>query len=101
MGEGKPSSTPGTRETYDGSATETHGANTNLDPNMQGGPSTAADRAATEDVVDQRSEQGTPGGLAEMPDPARQMDNSGLLRPSGEGDGADIIGASGDSRNED
>lgn len=100
MGEGKPSSTPGTSETYDGSATETHGANTNLDPNMQGGPSTAADRSATEEVVHQNSEQGVPTGLDQVPDPAKQMDNSGMLRPSGEGDGADIIGASGDSRNE-
>ena len=67
MGEGKPSSTPGTSETYDGSATETHGANTNLDPNMQGGPSTAADRSATEEVVHQNSEQGVPTASTRCP----------------------------------
>ena len=48
------------RETTTGSATETHGANTNLDPNMQGGPTTAADRAVAEEVGDQNAESGLP-----------------------------------------
>ncbi|MDO4244923.1 MAG: hypothetical protein Q4C89_02745 [Deinococcus sp.] len=63
MGEGRPRttvSTPATSETTTGSATETHGANTNLDPNMQGGPTTAADRAVTEEVTDQNAESGLP-----------------------------------------
>ncbi|WP_339094209.1 hypothetical protein ACINK0_05360 [Deinococcus sp. VB343] len=63
MGEGRPGttvSTPATSETTTGSATETHGANTNLDPNMQGGPTTAADRAVTEEVTDQNAESGLP-----------------------------------------
>lgn len=53
MGEGKPVSTPATSQTHGGSATETHGANTNLDPNMQGGPVTPADRAAAEEITEQ------------------------------------------------
>jgi hypothetical protein len=62
MGEGNPSrrpdtasspdavSTPGTMDTHDGDATSTHGANTNLDPGLQGGPATASDRAATSEI---------------------------------------------------
>ena len=33
-------------------------------------------------------------------DPARQMDNSGMLSVTGEGEDADVIGASGGDRNE-
>ena len=54
MGEGKPitSSTPETAstpidmDTHQGGAASTYGANTNLDPALQGGPATAADQAA-------------------------------------------------------
>ncbi|GAA5503978.1 hypothetical protein Dxin01_03746 [Deinococcus xinjiangensis] len=64
MGEGKPSSTtistPATPETHTGAANETHGANTNLDPNMQGGPITPADKAATQKVVDEKDKSGGP-----------------------------------------
>lgn len=62
MGEGKPVSTPATRGTTTGGATETHGANTNLDPNMQGGPVSGTDKAATRDVKEQNAEQGVPAG---------------------------------------
>ena len=62
MGEGKPGSTPSTPQTTTGSATETHGANTNLDPNMQGGPATTQDRARTEEITDQNTRQGVPTG---------------------------------------
>ena len=62
MGEGKPSSIPSTSQTTTGSATETHGANTNLDPNMQGGPVSGADQAATREVEEQKTEQGVPAG---------------------------------------
>ncbi len=55
MGEGKPVSTPATPQTHSGSDTETHGANTSLDPNMQGGPVTPADRAAAEEITEQAS----------------------------------------------
>lgn len=60
MGEGKPMSTPATPATTSGGATETHGANTNLDPNMQGGPVTGADRAATHEVNEQNAAQSGP-----------------------------------------
>lgn len=60
MGEGKPVSTPATRATTTGSATETHGANTNLDPNMQGGPVSSADQAAAREVEEEHAEQGAP-----------------------------------------
>ena len=65
MGEGKPaqqtpSSTPATSQTHTGAANETHGANTNLDPNMQGGPVTPADRAATKEVVQEEKKSGVP-----------------------------------------
>ena len=43
-------STPETMDNYGGGDASTHGANTNLDPNMQGGPATPADRAATEEI---------------------------------------------------
>ena len=57
MGEGKPGtvSTPETMDTHTGSATATHGANTNLDPNTQGGPLTGADQAATREVHEQHA----------------------------------------------
>lgn len=59
MEEGKPdtvsnaASTPETMDTHTGSATATHGANTNLDTNMQGGPQTGADQAAAQ-VIEQQ-----------------------------------------------
>lgn len=56
MGEGKPISTPTTLETHTGSATATQGANTNLDPNMQGGPSTTGDKAAMQEIKEQHTE---------------------------------------------
>lgn len=67
MAEGKADttiSTPETMDTHSGSATATHGANTNLDPSLQGGPGTAEDRAATDDIQTQHeraptSERGT------------------------------------------
>ena len=62
MGEGKPGSTPNTPQTTTGGAAETHGANTNLDPNMQGGPATAQDRAKTEEITDEHTQQGVPNG---------------------------------------
>ncbi|MFB9082434.1 hypothetical protein [Deinococcus wulumuqiensis] len=62
MGEGKPSSTLSTSQTTTGSATETHGANTNLDPNMQGGPVAPQDRAQTQEVTEQHAQQGVPTG---------------------------------------
>ncbi|PNY80679.1 hypothetical protein [Deinococcus koreensis] len=43
-------STPETMDTHGGGDASTHGVNTNLDPNMQGGPATPADRAATEEI---------------------------------------------------
>ncbi|WP_309570764.1 hypothetical protein [Deinococcus sp.] len=48
-------STPETMDTHTGSATATHGANTNLDANTQGGPQTGADRAATHDIEQQHT----------------------------------------------
>lgn len=58
MGEGKPGSTPNTPQTTTGGAAETHGANTNLDPNMQGGPATQADQRATNEVVEENRSPG-------------------------------------------
>ena len=70
MGEGKPTtpstpasgatSTPIDMDTHQGGAASTYGANTNLDPNLQGGPATAADRAATDEIEQQHEQQGTP-----------------------------------------
>ncbi|MFD1732047.1 hypothetical protein ACFSC4_14825 [Deinococcus malanensis] len=41
-----------------------------------------------------------PDGILNQSDPAKQMDNSGLLRPSAEGQDAAIMGGSGHARNE-
>ncbi|QFP75603.1 hypothetical protein [Deinococcus sp. AJ005] len=68
MGEGKPTttstpdtaSTPINMETHEGGAASTYGANTNLDPALQGGPATAADQAATDKINEQHEQQGTP-----------------------------------------
>ncbi|ACO45044.1 hypothetical protein DEDE109153_13370 [Deinococcus deserti] len=104
MGEGNPRSTinpPVTLETDKASATSSRGANTNLDPNLQGGPTTAADQAATQEITHQDAQPGgMPEGILDQSDPARQMDNSGLLRPSAEGADAAIMGGSGHARNE-
>ncbi|MCP2015127.1 hypothetical protein L1280_002288 [Deinococcus sp. HSC-46F16] len=96
--------------------TGTHGAsymgadsapdtNTNLDPSVAGGPQTGADREAAEDVADQYAQGSLSGGLAATPDPTRQNDNSGMLQPGltprdEDADGADVIGQSGDDRND-
>ncbi|GGL91108.1 hypothetical protein GCM10010840_31520 [Deinococcus aerolatus] len=77
MGEGKPttSSTPGApapdaistpidMDTHQGGAASSYGANTNLDAHLEGGPATAADRAATDEIEQQHEQQGTPA-----PDP--------------------------------
>lgn len=48
-------STPITQETHTGSATATQGMNTNLDPHVQGGPTTGADRAAADEIIDQKT----------------------------------------------
>ena len=61
MNDDKTISTPTTPEQSGGSAMETFGANTNLDPNMQGGPTTPADQAATREVVQEKTRQGVPG----------------------------------------
>lgn len=55
MGEGK-ISTPATPATTTGGATETHGANTNLSPDMQGGPVADADEAAAHEIAEQHKE---------------------------------------------
>lgn len=80
---------------YMGATPEAPDTNTNLDSAVPGGPATAADQQATDTIEEQHGE----GGGQTPPDPARQMDNSGLLNPTGQGDGASIIGASGDDRN--
>ncbi|GAA5535120.1 hypothetical protein [Deinococcus aluminii] len=98
MDEGKPGSTP-EPASYMGAGGDTPDANTNLDPSLQGG-TTRADRQATRHIEQQHAETGgLPSGLEDLPDPARQMDNSGMLNPTGEGRDANIIGASGEDRN--
>ena len=91
-----------TNESYMGAGDNAPDANTNLDPSLPGGPATEADRNATEAVEDSHAGSGQSGALPEggQSDPARQMDNSGMVSPSGEGQDAEIIGASGDDRNE-
>lgn len=100
MDEGKSGRTPATAS-YMGATPDAPDTNTNLDPGVQGGPATEADRQATQEVQDHHTGGGLPAAAGEQSDPARQMDNSGMLNPAGEGDGADIIGASGDDRNGD
>lgn len=68
MGEGKPASTPIDMDTHEGGAASTYGANTNLDPQLQGGPATASDRAATDQIEAQHEQQGTPGAEPESPE---------------------------------
>ncbi|BDP43122.1 hypothetical protein DAETH_30910 [Deinococcus aetherius] len=91
-----------TNESYMGAGDNAPDANTNLDPSLPGGPATQADRNATQAVEDRYAGSGQSGALPAdgQSDPARQMDNSGMLSPGGEGHEADIIGASGDDRNE-
>lgn len=60
MEEGKPASTPIDMDTHEGGAASTYGANTNLDPSLQGGPATDRDRAATDRIEEQHEQQGTP-----------------------------------------
>lgn len=60
MGEGKPASTPIDMNTHQGGEASTYGANTNLDPHLQGGPATASDRAATDEIEAQNEAPGTP-----------------------------------------
>lgn len=100
MDDSKPGSTPETGASYMGATGDTPDTNTNLDPGQQGGES-GADRQATEIIQDRHTEsRGLGSGENEQSDPARQMDNSGMVSPAGEGHGADIMGASGDDRNE-
>lgn len=99
MDEGKPGSTP-QAASYMGAEGDTPDANTNLDASLQGATS-RADQQATRNIEQQHTEtDGLPAGLGAQSDPAKQMDNSGLLDPTGEGRDADIIGASGEDRNE-
>ncbi|MDV6375958.1 hypothetical protein [Deinococcus arenicola] len=64
MGEGKTttevSSKPIDMDTHEGDAASTYGANTNLDPHMQGGPVNAEDQAAADEIERQHQQQGTP-----------------------------------------
>lgn len=86
---------------YMGATPDAPDTNTNLDAGVQGGPVTDSDQQATQDIEEQHAEGGLPGAVRDQSDPAKQMDNSGMLNPAGEGDGASIIGASGDDRNAD
>ncbi|SMB96003.1 hypothetical protein [Deinococcus hopiensis] len=87
--------TPAGGASYMGATPESPDANTNLDSNLATGPQTAVDRAAMQTIHGQGTETGA------MPDPARQSDNSGMVRPTGDTEDADIIGASGNDRNGD
>lgn len=93
-----------TNESYMGAGDNAPDANSNLDPSMPGGPTTEADRNATADIQNQYADSGEAGDVPGVPgaqsDPARQMDNSGMVSPTGEGQDSDIIGASGNDRNE-
>ncbi|WP_102125593.1 hypothetical protein [Deinococcus planocerae] len=91
-----------TNESYMGAGDNAPDANTNLDASMPGGPATQADQNATETIEDQHQGSGQSGALPAdgQSDPARQMDNSGMVNPTGEGRDADIIGASGNDRND-
>lgn len=91
----------GETASYMGATPDTPDTNSNLDPSQQSG-TTPADQQATQDIEAQHAGRGgLAQGTANQSDPARQMDNSGMLRPTGEGQDADIIGASGDDRNDD
>lgn len=59
-GTGTATSTPETAQDHTGSDHATHGANTNLDPDLQGGPVTPADRAATQEIEDQNAAPDAP-----------------------------------------
>ncbi|WP_216324816.1 hypothetical protein [Deinococcus aestuarii] len=91
-----------TNESYMGAGDNAPDANTNLGPGVPGSPVTGADREATGAITESHADSGQEGALPadEQSDPARQMDNSGMLKPTGEGRDAGIIGASGDDRNE-
>ncbi|WP_027461491.1 hypothetical protein [Deinococcus murrayi] len=96
---------PGTHGASYMGADSTPDTNTNLDPSAPGGPQTAADREAAGEVTEQHAQGGLAGGLAATPDPTRQNDNSGMLQPGltardEDADGADIIGQSGNDRND-
>lgn len=64
MGEGRPLSTPvstpETMENHEGGAASTHGANTNLDPSVQGGPVSADDRSFARKVEQEHAQDITP-----------------------------------------
>lgn len=62
MPEDRTRSTPATPESSVGSATETHGANTNLSPDLQGGPVAGADQVATQEVTERSGEPDPPDG---------------------------------------
>lgn len=101
MNEGKPGPTS-EPASYMGATPDQPDTNTNLSPDQPGGPVTPADRRATRAIENQHAEpEGLPAGVEDQSDPAKQMDNSGLLDPEGTGPGADVMGASGEDRNED
>lgn len=99
MDDSKRGDAPQTGASYMGATGDAPDANTNLDPDMQGGES-GADRQATNSIEDRHTEsRGLGSGENEQSDPARQMDNSGMVDTTGQGEDSDIIGASGDDRN--
>lgn len=51
-------STPETAQEHSGSDHATHGANTNLTPAVQGGPTQRDDREATDAITDQHAHEG-------------------------------------------
>ncbi|MBI0446123.1 hypothetical protein [Deinococcus sp. DB0503] len=100
MDEGKSGSTP-SGASYMGAGGNTPNANTNLDPSLQSG-TTPADQQATQEIEQQHTQtEGLSTALTQQSDPARQMDNSGMLKPTGQGPDADLIGASGEDRQDD
>ncbi|TDE85172.1 hypothetical protein [Deinococcus sp. S9] len=100
MDKSKSGSTPG-QASYMGAGGDTLDANTNLDPSLQSG-TTPADQQATQEIEQQHTQtEVLPTALTQQRDPARQMDNSGMLKPTGQGPDADLIGASGEDRQDD
>ncbi|NTY00299.1 hypothetical protein [Deinococcus sp. JMULE3] len=58
MTDPQPQSTPETAQDHTGSDHATHGANTNLTPDVVGGPANPQDRAATDAITDQHAHDG-------------------------------------------
>lgn len=75
---------PETAAEHTGSADVSYGLNSNLDPDLGAGQS----------VTDAQEQPHTDG-------PASDMDNSGMLKPQGDGHSEDTIGQSGDDRHRD